>query len=111
MKFYCEGNFLFIDMKHRYQFAVMEGDRVITCQKERVQAEATADELRRARRKNIEALKNGLCRDPAQNREGDKVFGRAIHELYPSDGLIYGAIRRQQAAHDSIRVVPLTVTE
>ena len=42
MKYYINGQLLFVDMVTPYRYAVMEGDRVITCQQSRKDAESVA---------------------------------------------------------------------
>ena len=112
MKYYLNGKLLFVDMHTQYRFAVLEGDRVITCQQTRETAEDAAASKRRYRKTIIEQFERAL-REPEVTKVGyqsDKL-SRDIRADYQSDAEIYVAIQRQKRALQSIRVVPLEISE
>ena len=112
MKYYVEGKFLFVDMNTPYKFAVMEGDRVITCQQTRAAAEADAAAKRRYRKTIIEQFDRALHL-PEVTKIGypkDRLSSD-IRADYQSDAELYAAIQRQKRTLQSIRVVPLEIEE
>ena len=112
MKYYYNGRLLFVDMVHTYRYAVLEGDRVITCQPDRKRAEAAAAVSRSYREKIIRQFEKALTLYDVyrQNQEATALF-RTIKEDYPTPSLIHAAIRRQRQTLASIRVEPLEVVE
>ena len=108
MKYYINGQLLFVDIITPYRYAVMEGDRVITCQQTREKAEAAARDKRRYRENIIAQFDRELHMDDLTRigKTPDRLR-REIREDYPSDSEIYAAIQRQRRMLNSIRVVEL----
>ena len=111
MKYYYNGKLLFVDMIHNYQFAVVEGDRVISTQQTRRGAEIMAEAHRQSRREFIRRLEGALDLDEVTRMQGsDGRLFRSIRED-PTPSLIHAAIQRQKRTLASIRVVPLEVRQ
>ena len=111
MKFYIGDKLVRVDMVHRYRYAVMEGERVITFQKTRENAEAAADCLKASREGNIRRMEAALHQDQlARQREPLKI-SRDVWDDYHSAAEICAAIARMRRNRDSIRVVPLKITK
>ena len=112
MKYYYNGKLLFVDMVHNYQFAVVEGDRVISTQQTRRGAEIMAEAQRQSRREFIRRLQGALDLDEVTRmQESDGRLFRSIREDYPTPSAIHAAIQRQKRTLASIRVEPLEVRE
>lgn len=112
MKYYYNGKLLFVDMVHNYQFAVVEGDRVISTQQTRRDAEIVAERQREGRRAFISRLQRALDLDETTRmQETDGRLFRAIRDDYPTPSLIHAAIARQKKTLASIRVEPLEAVE
>ena len=108
MKYYINGRLLFVDMVTPYRFAVMEGDRVITCQQTREKAEAAAFDRRRYREGVIAQFDRALSLDEVTRlgKTPDRMT-REIREDYPTAPELYAAIQRRRRTLNSIRVVEL----
>lgn len=112
MKYYYNGKLLFVDMIHNYQFAVVEGDRVISTQQTRRGAEIMAEAHRQSRREFIRRLEGALDLDEVTRmQEADGRLYRSIREDYPTPSAIHAAIARQKRTLASIRIEPLEAVE
>lgn len=112
MKYYYNGKLLFVDMVHNYQFAVVEGDRVISTQQTRRGAEIMAEAKRQSRREFIRRLQGALDLDEVTRmQDSDGRLFRTIREDYPTPSAIHAAIARQKKTLASIRVEPLEAVE
>lgn len=112
MKYYYNGKLLFVDMVHNYQFAVVEGDRVISTQQTRRGAEIMAEAQRQSRREFIRRLQGALDHDEVTRmQEADGRLFRSIREDYQTPSAIHAAIRRQKRTLESIRVEPLEIKD
>lgn len=108
MKFYLDDKFLFVDMNHHYTHCVVMGeDRVITCQKSLLEAEKVCRDIRGERLKRAENMEKMLERGYEDSSKSAFVFGVEVKELYPTAGLLHGAIRSIRRNAESFRVVPL----
>ena len=108
MKYYYNGTLLFVDMVTPYRYAVLEGDRVITCRQTREQAESAAFRQRQYRKNIIAQFDRALNVDEIRRigQTPDRLT-REIREDYPTAAAIYAAIQRQRRTLNSIRVVEL----
>lgn len=111
MKYYLDGRLLFVDMITPYRFAVLEGDKVITCQQNRAAAEEAAADRRAWRDRIILQFEAALRQDAVTRSWEPKGFIREIWNDYQCQSEIAAAIRRMRRTRDSIRVVPLDVRQ
>lgn len=112
MKYYYNGKLLFVDMVHNYQFAVVEGDRVISTQQTRRGAEIMAEAQRQGRREFIRRLQGALDLDEVTRlQKSDGRLFRSIREDYPTPSAIHAAIARQKRTLASIRIEPLEIKD
>ena len=109
MKYYYNGQLLFVDMVTPYRFAVLEGDKVISCQQNRAAAEEAADCRRDWRDRIIRQFETALQQDAVTRSWEPKGFGSEIWNDYQCQSEIAAAIRRMRRTRDSIRVVPLEI--
>ena len=112
MKYFINGKLLFVDMVTPYRYAVLEGDRVITCRQTREQAESAAFRQRQYRENIIAQFDRALNVDEVKRigQMPDRMT-REIREDYPTAAAIYAAIQRQKRTMESIRVEPLEAVE
>ena len=108
MKFYLDDKFLFVDMNHHYTHCVVEGeDRVLCCQKTPSEAERVCREIIAQRSERLKKMKRVLDKGRAYSKGANNSYGADIKELYPTSGLLFGAIKRMEKTIRSIRVAEL----
>ena len=110
MKFYYKGRLVRVDMVHRYQYVVVEGeDRIRSFQKTQEDAESVADGIRADIDKTISRFETALRQDEVTRMREPTGFVREIWQNYQCHSEIAAAIRRMRRRRDSIRVVPLEI--
>ena len=101
MKYYHNGQLLFVDMVTPYRFAVLEGDRVISTQQSLSDAEIVAERQRKGRREFIRRLEGALdYLEQYPNENGDigdlyvVVDATDFEKLIPCAGIetVYQAV-------------------
>ena len=111
MKFFIGDKMVRVDMVHRYRYAVMEGDKAISFQKNKKDAEEVADGLRAWRNDTIRRFEEALRQDELYRLREPSKISRAVWDDYHSAAEIYAAIGRIRKTRDTIRVVPLNIEE
>ena len=109
MKYYLGDRFLFVDMHQKYTHCVVEGDRVLCCQKSQAEADNVCRNIVSERRVRLNAMKELLNRGHAYTASTGSTFGIDIKTLYPTAGLLAAGVRRMEKTIRSIHVMPLTV--
>ncbi len=112
MKYYLNGELLFVEMHQHYTHCIVEGEsRVLCCQKSLPEAEKVCREIRTQKFSKVREFKALLDNGHAYSADKKTAYGIDPKELYPTAGLLSAAIRRMEKTAGSIRVVPLTVKE
>ena len=110
MKFYLGDRLLFIDMNHQYTHCVVEGeDRVICCQKSLSEAQNVCRDIKDQKLKRVENMQRLLNGGHEYTGAGTTMFGTDLKDLYPTAGLLHGAMLRIRKNAESVRVEALTV--
>lgn len=109
MKYYLGDRFLFVDMHQKYTHCVVEGDRVLCCQRSQAEADKVCRDIVAERRVRLNAMKELLNRGHAYTASSCNTFGIDIKSLYPTAGLLAAGVRRMEKTIRSIHVMPLTV--
>ena len=109
MKYYLGDKFLFIDMHQHYTHCVVEGDRLICCQKSQAAADKVCRDIVNERRVRLNAMKELLNNGHAYTASTGNTFGVDIKRLYPTAGLLSAAVRRMEKTVRSIQVRELRV--
>ena len=109
MKYYLGDRFLFVDMHQKYTHCVVEGDRVLCCQKSQAEADNVCRNIVSERRVRLNAMKELLNRGHAYSASTGSTLGVDIKTLYPTAGLLAAGVRRMEKTIRSIHVMPLTV--
>lgn len=107
MKYYLGDKFLFIDMHQHYTHCVVEGDRLICCQKSQAEADKVCRDIVAERHIRLNAMKELLNRGHVYTASTVGTFGVDIKTLYPTAGLLAAGVRRMEKTIWSIRVLPL----
>lgn len=108
MKYYLGDRLLFIDMHQNYTHCIVEGeDRVLCCQKTPAEAERVCCEIIAQRSERLNEMKRVLDKGHAYTKGANNSYGADIKELYPTSGLLFGAIKRMEKMIRSIRVAEL----
>lgn len=107
MKYYLGDKLLFINMHHHYTHCVVEGDRLITCQKSWEEAQQVASTIRAQKAKKLNEMKELLQKGHAYSAPKQTAYGMDLRELYPTAGLLAAGIRRMEKTIRSIRVLEL----
>ena len=110
MKYYLGNKLLFVDMIQSYTHCVVEGeDRVICCQKSHSEAERVCRDIRMLKLKRIEDMQRLLDGGHEYTGATTTMFGTDYKDLYPTAGLLHGAMRRLRKNAESVRVMELRV--
>ena len=112
MNFYRNGQLVRVDMVHRYQYVVVEGeDRIRSFQKTRADAEAVANSIRKDIDRDISKFEAALQQDDVTRLWEPTGFIREIWQDYQCQSEIAAAIRRMRRRRDSVRVEPLEIMD
>ena len=111
MKFYIGDRLVRVDMVHRYRYAVMEGDKVISFQKNKKDAEEVAAGWRSWRNDTIGRFEKALRQDELYRLREPSKISRSVWDDYHCAAEIFAAIGRMRKIRDTIRVVPLKITK
>lgn len=109
MKYYLGDRFLFVDMHQKYTHCVVEGDRVLCCQKSQSEADKVCRDIVAERRVRLNAMNELLNKGHVYAASTGSTFGIDIKTLYPTAGLLAAGIRRMEKTIRSIHIMPLTV--
>jgi hypothetical protein len=109
MKYYLGDRFLFVDMHQKYTHCVVEGDRVLCCQKSQAEADNVCRNIVSERRVRLNVMKELLQKGHAYTTPKQTAYGIDLRDLYPTAGLLNAGIRRVEKTIRSIQVMPLTV--
>lgn len=107
MKYYLGEKFLFVDMHQNYTHCVVEGDRVLCCQKSWEDAQQVASNIRAQKIEKLNEMKELLQRGHAYTAPKKTAYGIDLRDLYPTAGLLNAGIKRVEKTIRSIRVMPL----
>lgn len=109
MKYYLGDRFLFVDMHQHYTHCVVEGDRLVSCQKSWEEAQQVASIIRAQRTEKLNEMKELLQKGHAYTTPKQTAYGIDLRDLYPTAGLLNAGIRRIEKTIRSIQVKPLRV--
>ena len=109
MKYYLGDKFLFIDMNQHYTHCVVEGDRLICCQKSWEAAQAAAADIRAQRTVKLNEMKELLHKGHAYMKPVQSSHAKDLRDLYPTAGILNAGIKRVESTIRSIQVRELRV--
>lgn len=105
MKYYLDGRFLFIDMNQNYTHCIVEGaDRVICCQRSLEEAQRICGVIRREKMSRVDEMQRLLDEGHQHSGRSLTMFGCDVRSLYPTAGLLFGALQRMRSNAESVRI-------